>query len=101
MTTVAVFCLLLLGYAAVSRRLEHFWVTSAMAFVIVGAVLGPAGLNILHIELESETVQLLAEAALAVALFSDAARIDLGALRSSLSLPERLLGIGLPLTIVL
>ena len=72
-----------------------------MVFVAAGAVLGPAGLGVLDHSAESESVQLLAESALAIALFSDAARIDLKALRSNLYLPERLLGIGLPLTIVL
>ena len=46
-----------------------------------------------------ETVKVLAEATLAVVLFSDAARIDLRALREEYRLPARLLGIGLPLTI--
>ena len=41
----------------------------------------------------------LAEATLALVLFSDASRIDLGKLRREISLPVRLLGIGLPLTI--
>ena len=45
-------------------------------------------------------VSLLAEATLAVVLFNDASRIDLRALRRSYSIPARLLGIGLPLTIV-
>jgi len=40
------------------------------------------------------------EVALILALFVDAARIDVGALRGSAGLPVRLLGIGLPLTIV-
>ena len=47
-----------------------------------------------------ETVKLLAEATLALVLFADASRIDLRALRGELSVPLRLLGIGLPLTIV-
>jgi sodium/hydrogen antiporter len=42
----------------------------------------------------------LAEATLALVLFSDAARIDLRALRDGYALPARLLAIGLPLTIV-
>ena len=42
----------------------------------------------------------LAEATLALVLFSDASRIDFGKLRREVSLPVRLLGIGLPLTIV-
>ena len=42
----------------------------------------------------------LAEATLALVLFSDASRIDFGKLRREISVPIRLLGIGLPLTIV-
>ena len=46
-------------------------------------------------------VKTLAEATLAVVLFSDASRIDLhGAAKRTLGIPARLLGIGLPLTIV-
>ena len=101
MTGVVVFSILLLGYAAVSRRLERVWVTAAMAFLIAGALLGPAGIGVLKLDLTSETLTLLAEIALAIALFSDAARVDLKALRSGLQLPARLLGIGLPLTIIL
>ena len=43
----------------------------------------------------------MAEATLAFVLFSDASRIDLGKLRRDVSVPLRLLGIGLPLTIAL
>ena len=43
----------------------------------------------------------LAEITLALVLFTDASRIDLSCLRREGSIPLRLLGIGLPLTIVL
>ena len=43
----------------------------------------------------------LAEATLALVLFSDASRINLGELRRGANVPVRLLGIGLPLTILL
>jgi NhaP-type Na+/H+ or K+/H+ antiporter len=46
-------------------------------------------------------VRALAEATLALVLFSDASRIDLGRLRREVGVPVRLLGIGLPLTIAL
>ena len=42
----------------------------------------------------------LAEATLVVVLFTDASRIDLRVLRREYSVPARLLGVGLPLTIV-
>jgi NhaP-type Na+/H+ or K+/H+ antiporter len=47
-----------------------------------------------------ETVKLLAEATLAMVLFANASRIDVRVLRAELSVPARLLGIGLPLTLV-
>ena len=43
----------------------------------------------------------MAEATLALVLFCDASRIDLGQLRREVGVPVRLLGIGLPLTIAL
>ena len=45
-------------------------------------------------------MKLLAEATLTVVLFSDASRIDLRTLRGELAVPARLLGFGLPLTLV-
>jgi NhaP-type Na+/H+ or K+/H+ antiporter len=46
-------------------------------------------------------VRALAEATLALVLFADASRIDFGRLRREFSVPVRLLGVGLPLTIAL
>lgn len=91
----------ILVYAALSRRLATTVVSAAMVFVVVGLVAGPEGLGILELHAGSAPVRLLAEATLVFVLFSDASRIDLGALRREYALPARLLGIGLPLTIVL
>jgi NhaP-type Na+/H+ or K+/H+ antiporter len=98
-TPLVVLSALLLMYAALSRRLERLWISAAMAFMLAGAVLGAAGVGWAD-GASSETIKLLAEAALAITLFSDAARIDLKHLRAGLRLPSRLLGIGLPLTII-
>jgi NhaP-type Na+/H+ or K+/H+ antiporter len=62
---------------------------------------GPLVLADLTVGPASSTVRRLAEATLAVVLFSDSSRIDLRALRREASQPVRLLGIGLPLTIAL
>jgi sodium/hydrogen antiporter len=96
----AMFALLLLGYAAFSVRLAASPVSSAIVFTAAGLLLGPIALGFIGVEVSSEAVKLLAEVTLAVALFTDAARIDLRQLRKQLGLPVRLLGIGLPLTIV-
>jgi NhaP-type Na+/H+ or K+/H+ antiporter len=93
--------LTLLLLAAVSRRLASAPITPAMVVVAVGVLVGPLVLDDLTLGPTSLTVRRLAEATLAVVLFSDSSRIDLKALRREAALPVRLLGIGLPLTIVL
>jgi sodium/hydrogen antiporter len=88
-----------LGVAAVSRRLSGTVVTPAMAFVALGLLLGPLVADALDAPPSSASVRTLAEATLAVVLFSDASRINMRELRREFSVPLRLLGVGLPLTI--
>jgi len=92
--------LILLGFAAVSGRIEGTPITAAMLFTAAGLVVGVDALGLIDPGAEGLEVEVFAEATLGVVLFSDAARIDLAALRRSLHIPTRLLGIGLPLTIV-
>jgi NhaP-type Na+/H+ or K+/H+ antiporter len=63
-------------------------------------VSGPDGLGLLDIGFDSEIVRALAEATLVIVLFTDASWIDLKILKRNYDLPLRMLGIGLPLTIV-
>src|SRR4051794_25684233 len=98
---LTVVALALLGVAAISRRLVGTPVTPAMVFVAVGLLVGPKALDAIDVESTSGTVRTLAEATLSLVLFCDASRIDLRELRREVGLPVRLLGIGLPLTIVL
>jgi sodium/hydrogen antiporter len=91
----------LLGFAVVSRRLAGTSVTSAIVFVGVGLLAGIQALDLFDAPSTAEFVKVLAEATLAFVLFSDASRINLRALRREYTVPARLLGIGLPLTIVL
>jgi NhaP-type Na+/H+ or K+/H+ antiporter len=92
--------LILLGFAALSRRIDGTPITAPMLFTAAGLVVGVDALDIFDPSASGESVKLLAEGTLTVVLFSDASRIDLPALRSALGIPTRLLGIGLPLTIV-
>src|SRR4051812_36519117 len=71
----------------------------AIAFTAAGLVVGAEGLGWIAVAPNAESLRVLAEATLALVLFSDAARIDPRALRDGYALPARLLGIGLPLTI--
>jgi len=93
--------LALLGVAAVSRRLEGTPITPAILFVAFGLLVGPRVLGGIHASSSDSAVRVLAEATLAMVLFCDASRVDLGQLRRAVGLPLRLLGVGLPLTILL
>ena len=89
-----------LAYALVSRRLETTPITGPMVFVGFGLIIGSGGLSFVDIGMDEGAVRTLAEATLVLLLFTDAIRIDLDRLRRQLQLPARLLGVGLPLTVV-
>jgi hypothetical protein len=75
-------------------------VTAPMVFTAAGLVVGVNALGLIDPSATGLRVKDLAEATLTVVLFSDASRIDLRALRGTLGVPARLLGVGLPLTLL-
>jgi len=91
---------LLLAYAAISERLRGTVLTAPIVFCTAGLLLGSRQLGWIHVSETAEGIKLVAEVALAITLFADAVRIDLRALRKGVGIPARLLGIGLPLTLV-
>ena len=91
----------LILYATLSRRLRGTPITSAIVFVTLGFVVGTQGLDLFQAQIGSTAVRHLAEVTLTLVLFSDASAINSRALVREAALPARLLGIGLPLTIVL
>jgi sodium/hydrogen antiporter len=101
MTGLAVLAAVVLAYSLISRRLELSAISGPMVFVAAGMVAGPDVLGLAELDATHGTAFHVAELTLALVLFADAARIDVGALRSHARLPGRLLGIGMPLTILL
>ena len=103
MTGLGFFAALLLSYTLLSRRLAGTVVSAAMVFALGGLAVGAAGgADIKPHELEAgqqEAVLLVAEIALALVLFAGAATLGLRRLRAETGLPDRLLGVGLPITI--
>lgn len=97
----AIIALFILGFGLISGRIEKSVITPPMAFVIFGILLSPPLLGLLNLEVEHELVRIIAEFTLILVLFTDASRINLKLLRRDYNLPVRLLGIGLPLTIIL
>ena len=98
-STVAVIALLVLGWAVVSGALARHDVTGPFVFALAGYLLGNPDFGPLTVDVEASSVHIVAEFTLALVLFSDAARVNLAELRRDLSIPVRLLGIGLLLSV--
>jgi hypothetical protein len=69
--------LAVLAVAALSRRLSGTPVTAAMAFLVIGVLVGPTATDGIDLSPAGATVRTLAEATLAIVLFADASRINL------------------------
>ncbi|HEX6148553.1 cation:proton antiporter [Nocardioides sp.] len=100
-TTFAVLMLLVLAWAVTSYRLAKVNITGALVFTVAGYLLGNPTWGALTVDVETSSIHLLAELTLALLLFSDAARVNLSQLRRDIYVPARLLGIGLPLSVIL
>jgi NhaP-type Na+/H+ or K+/H+ antiporter len=89
-----------IAYALVSRRLATTIVTGPMIFVVLGVLFGPSALGWIDPEAEWQGVELLLEVTLVVLLFTDAYAVNTSRWREDAAIPARLLGLGLPLTIL-
>ena len=89
---------LTLAYALASRGGRRLGLTPPIVFTAVGLAAAHFADSIPHLEGDNGGVLSLSEATLVLVLFTGATEIDLSAFRKALRLPERLLGIGFPLT---
>jgi sodium/hydrogen antiporter len=96
---LAIIAGLVFAWGTLSARLERSDVTAPIAFTAVGLLLTHGPLTVLGSAPGRETIKGLAEATLALVLFSDASRVGLRHLRADIGPCARLLGIGLPLAI--
>lgn len=99
MTALVVISAVLFGWSLVSARFQRADLTAPIVFILVGAVLAWTGL--VDGPEAAEQLTPLVEITLVWLLFSDAARLPLAELRRDVGRYVRLLGIGLPLTILL
>jgi NhaP-type Na+/H+ or K+/H+ antiporter len=99
--TLAILAIFVFFYSLASGGLERTPINGALVFTAFGLALGPLGLDVLRLDVDTEGLRTLAELTLALVLFTDAANANLGVLKRSIGTPERLLLIGLPLTILL
>lgn len=89
---------MLLFVASVSGRLDRVWLTEPLVATALGVIVG---LTLVDLELESPLILILLELTLALVLFSDASRIDVGHLRDGYEWPLRMLLIGLPVAVAM
>ena len=90
----------ILMYSLLAKPIEKSVLSGALLATLFGLLVGPLCLGIYNIELKDLDYRLIAELALALVLFSDASKTKMRSLSKDSLLPKRLLGIGLPLTIL-
>jgi sodium/hydrogen antiporter len=99
MSGLTVLAVVFVAYALIAARLDRWRITAPMVFVAAGLILGPHALGILPFSLSSTTVLTITELTLALLLFSDGSTVRLRDVDGDSELPDRLLFIGLPLTV--
>ena len=99
-STLIALLLVIFAWSLLADRLASVNVSGPLAVATAGFVLGNASWGLVPVEVSSPTVHQLAEATLALLLFCDASSVSMAAARRDAGLTTRLLGIGLPLSIV-
>ena len=100
MALVLAFGVVLLISVSLSGLAARTILSSALMFLVAGALLGPGMLGVDDIHADDQIVGVLADIALFTVLFTDGQRACLPALRESWRLSGRALGLGMPLTMV-
>jgi sodium/hydrogen antiporter len=96
-----VITVLVLCYSVVSGLVDRWYVAPALIFVVFGMVLGPYGFGFVGSGPDAAGFTLLAQLALTVIVFNQAAKLDLSTLLSRGHLTWRLLAVGIPLSLLL
>jgi NhaP-type Na+/H+ or K+/H+ antiporter len=91
---LALIGLVILVASLLSGAVERLGLPQVAIFLLFGAVLGPAGLSLFDLPIESETVEVIATLALLLVLFTDAIRVDPAEVREHGRLSVVLLGPG-------
>jgi len=87
--------------SGVSKRIRNTVVTLPMLYVLFGLGAGLVFSDLLSFSIDNSLVEIIAQLTLMLVLATDASRISFRRVFSSYTVPLRLLGIGLPLTMIL
>jgi sodium/hydrogen antiporter len=96
-----VLTLLVLCYAVVSGLVRRWYIAPALIFVAFGMALGPFGFGVIDVGTHATGFTVMAQLALTVILFQQAAMLDLPSIVRRGHVTFRLLVVGTPLSIVL
>lgn len=99
--TAFVLTLMVLCYAVVSGLVKRWYLAPALTFVLFGILLGPFVLDVVDIGTDAASFTVVAQLALTVILFNQAAQLDLTVVFRRREVTFRLLVIGIPLALVL
>jgi NhaP-type Na+/H+ or K+/H+ antiporter len=91
---VALIGVVIIAASLLSGAVERSGAPQVAIFLLLGAMLGPAGLGVVEFSLESESLEVLATLALVLVLFSDAISVDIGEVRENRRLATLILGPG-------
>lgn len=101
MILLGIFLTVLFFFSLISKRARTTVITAPIVFTIAGMlgflILPQSSKSVV----DNHTVLAIGEVTLALVLFSDASRINVRKVMREYQLPSRLLGIGMPLTIIL
>src|SRR5688572_16216840 len=87
--------------ALLSGWIDRSGLPQVAVFLALGAVLGPFGLGVMNLSLESVELRIVATLSLALVLFTDAVSLNIAEARRRVALAFRLLGPGTLLTALL
>jgi NhaP-type Na+/H+ or K+/H+ antiporter len=93
-TDVALIGLVLIAGSLLSGTLERIGIPIVLAFLVVGALLGPFGLGLVDVGFNTPALHVLATLGLVLVLFTDAVTIKIPQLRRHARLLWRVLGPG-------
>lgn len=99
--TLAIIGVVIIVSALLSGLIERSGLPQVAVFLALGAALGPAGLGVLNISLDSGALRVVSTLSLALVLFTDAVSLNITEVRRRSTLALRVLGPGTLLTAAL
>ena len=91
---LAIIGIVIVVSALLSGLIDRSGLPQVAVFLAIGAALGPAGLGIINVTLESETLRVVATLSLTLVLFTDAVALNISEVQRHSSLALRVLGPG-------